>query len=315
MNDVKKLISQLIEMNCVSLSLTDIKRIYLARTKGLNSPGTYDNYRRNLNYIVEYLTWKNVLTTDQITFEKIYLYIDFERSKGNKNNTIRARIGILKQALEYSENNGYISSNALRKFKLPPKDDIETKIIPQDIIKDIFAYMNNLDKQKKVNYRNIAVTYLLYDTGIRFNEMRELRLKNIDLENREIFLTKTKSKKYRTVIMSESTKVKLIEYIEFCNVTDYLYVNVETNERINRVHYYKFLERVRIALSIPKDISISPHKYRHTMATVSLNNGANIEYVRKVLGHSSLIITQKYLHLDKTEIKKVHDRTSPMNFL
>ncbi len=140
-------------------------------------------------------------------------------------------------------------------------------------------------------------------------------MKNINFDSRLIRLTETKTKKHRDVIMTPKTAIRVLEYVDKCVITDYLYVSVETGERINRVHFYRFSDRMKKDLNIPKEISISPHKYRHTMATMSLKNGASLEHIRKILGHSSLSITQKYLHLDKEELKKVHDQTSPIHSL
>ena len=68
-------------------------------------------------------------------------------------------------------------------------------------------------------------------------------------------------------------------------------------------------------LKIPDNVSICPHKFRHTYASTCLNNGADIFHVLKLLGHTSLRMTQRYTHKKKNILKNEHERYSPMTIL
>jgi site-specific recombinase XerD len=70
-----------------------------------------------------------------------------------------------------------------------------------------------------------------------------------------------------------------------------------------------------IAKTLSINQSISPHKWRHTYATMCLQNGANLEFVRKTIGHSNLQTTQKYLHLEREILSNQHKVYSPLSKL
>jgi len=157
---------------------------------------------------------------------------------------------------------------------------------------------------------------LLIDTGIRRNDLMQIEFENIDFKNCSIYLTKTKSGKHRFIYLSNKTMDVLIKYLELRPQTRsiYLFVNHRFPERqITNNEFDHLAKKIKKDLKIPDKVSISPHKFRHAYATMVLNNGADIVHVQKLLGHSSLRISQRYLHKSETRLKNEHDLFTPTN--
>ena len=193
-----------------------------------------------------------------------------------------------------------------------PRDDVETKTIPGNYLTQIFEYIDNLDTTNLVNLRRQCMIYLLLDTGVRMNELLNIEVDNIDFNTCSIKLKYTKTRKHRIIFMTEQTATVVKRYIDAVNVKKYLIIDIQTGRKIHRTRLYKLLRKVKEDLQIPNDISISPHKFRHTYATTCLNNGASLEFIRRTLGHTNISTTQRYLHLDQDVLRKEHDMYNPM---
>ena len=93
-------------------------------------------------------------------------FIEFEKAKGLKNNTINKRLGTLKQALTYCEKQDLIGKNPMAKFDLLSKDDVETITIEKSVINRIFNYFLTEPITPHL-LRSRTITYILLDTRIR----------------------------------------------------------------------------------------------------------------------------------------------------
>ncbi|XMB85413.1 phage integrase SAM-like domain-containing protein [Mycoplasmatota bacterium WC44] len=103
MNDVEMLISKLVKISDTDLSLKEVKNLYLNRCKHKTRIDTYNYYKKHLKTIVQYLDNIEIKYVSQINNKALYRFIEFEKIKGLKNNTINKRLGTLKQALTYCE--------------------------------------------------------------------------------------------------------------------------------------------------------------------------------------------------------------------
>ena len=155
------------------------------------------------------------------------------------------------------------------------------------------------------------IVYLLLDTGMRLSELVNLKIENLNLIENSISLTYTKTSVDRTVFVSDKTIEILREYLKLLNHKyGTLIVEFRTQGKVYPRYINHLLSNIVKILNIHQ--SISPHKWRHTYATMCLQNGANLEFVRKTLGHSNLQTTQKYLHLERGNLSKQHKSFSPL---
>lgn len=161
--------------------------------------------------------------------------------------------------------------------------------------------------------RDKLIIDLFYTTGIRRTELINLKLQNIDLSSNTIKVLGKRNKE-RIIpilpIISKQIKIYLSEraQIESIKDSDYLLLmlkGVKMNDSfVYRIINYYFS-------NVSEKVKKSPHILRHTFATHMLNNGADLNSVKELLGHSSLASTQVYTHNSLSELKKVYGNAHP----
>lgn len=241
-----------------------------------------------------------------------------------KPRTIRRKIASLKTFLGFLEFEDKITVSPLRKMRLSIKPP---KAIPRTIqlreVKKIFKYLYFLradsDEKsvfhQKILLRDIAVLELLFATGMRVSEVAGLTLDRLDLRQGQVHVI-GKGKRERIIpICAVEVKDALKQYLSVrdpsLDATDEVFLN----------RHHKALSEQSIRFMVRKrsheaavNTHITPHMFRHTMATELLGNGMDIRYIQDLLGHSSIITTQIYAHVSDTvrrrEIRRRHPRSS-----
>ncbi|WP_333659174.1 tyrosine-type recombinase/integrase, partial [Flavobacterium sp.] len=161
--------------------------------------------------------------------------------------------------------------------------------------------------------RNNLIIDLFYTTGIRRSELINLEIQNFD-EYNETIKVLGKRNKERIIPILPNVKDDIVKYIEIrASLTDaksnkYLFIKINgvklNDSLVYRIINYYFS-------NVSEKVKKSPHILRHTFATHLLNNGADINSVKELLGHSSLASTQVYTHSSLSELKKVYSNAHP----
>ena len=115
------------------------------------------------------------------------MQLHFKRQKYS-NNTINKFTEMVKMVYQFNAVNNFIDGNPIRDLKKLKKEIVETIIIPRKIKLEIFNWLNKLSNDNVFNLRDKIIIYLLNETGIRLNELVNLKTKNIDLETKLIHL-------------------------------------------------------------------------------------------------------------------------------
>lgn len=166
----------------------------------------------------------------------------------------------------------------------------------------------------KYRLRDKALLELLYATGVRVSELVDLRQGNcyLDAGFARIF---GKGSKERLVPVGASAVEWVRRYQRELRLNlsgresgDYLFLNAR-GKKLSRMSAYTIVRRCSVLAGIRKQIS--PHTLRHTFATHLLEGGADLRAVQEMLGHSSIVATQIYTHIDRTFIKEVHKTFHP----
>ena len=283
-----------------NIRIDDIYQRYLINKKAYTSPQTINYYVKTIEKTIMYFKSINVIYIKDLNVDVFLRFINYLKNQNSKlkNNTINKYIENFKYMLNFAVDQNIIEYNPLQKLKKLPKDDVETKIIDNNYFYQIRNYLIDLPNTK-YNLRNKTFIFILMDTGIRISELKNLKVENINLKDNTIKLTYTKTRKFRTVFFTDITKKHLQKLITSESLKEYIYVSDNNPKKIlNHNYIYKFLNKIKYDLNIPDDVSITCHKWRHTLATSLLNNGMNIEEVRKILGHSTITMTTRYLHVN-----------------
>ncbi|HAO6627679.1 TPA: tyrosine-type recombinase/integrase, partial [Listeria monocytogenes] len=173
----------------------------------------------------------------------------------------------------------------------------------------------NIQKDNRVSAYQEFLFDFLFSTGIRVSELSSIKVNLIDLKNKTIIVT-GKGNKERMIFYNTKLENKLIRFLklrqqvmEFNKVYhSYLFIKLNTGKPVtNNFVYYEIVKIGKLY-----DINLHPHTLRHSFATNLLENGCDLRYIQEFLGHSSILTTQRYTHLqlkNKTNtIMKHHPR-------
>lgn len=165
-------------------------------------------------------------------------------------------------------------------------------------------------------FRDWVLMILLADTGLRVNEALSLSTNMIDFSNRVIRLPAaiTKNRKGRIVPFSEDISVALHELIEETAqhfTTNNIFVDVYGND-LSADAVRKIFRRYAEKTELIGKVKFSPHVFRHYFCTKYLLNGGDIASLQRIVGHSDISTTRKYLQVDFRHIRLQHDRYSPI---
>lgn len=171
----------------------------------------------------------------------------------------------------------------------------------------------NEDLPTKFPLRDKTIFELLYATGMRCSELINIRLSDVDMENKTIRIL-GKGKRERLVLFGQKAKDRLITYLtnERTHADDReeaLFLNYR-NDRLTSRSIQRIFEMFRSFLHFERHIT--PHKIRHSFATHMLNQGADLRIVQELLGHQTLSSTEKYTHVSLEDLSRMCDQIHPM---
>ncbi|MDP4631369.1 MAG: tyrosine-type recombinase/integrase [Flavobacteriales bacterium] len=157
---------------------------------------------------------------------------------------------------------------------------------------------------------NALLIQLFYETGIRLSEMMGLKHKDIDFGIGQIKVL-GKRNKVRYVPVNDDMIQKLKRHmVESHSIgADSALFQNEKGQALSRSSFYR---KVKSALSlVTTQKKKSPHVLRHSFATHMLNNGADLNHIKEILGHANLAATQVYTHLSTDRLKRIHAHLHP----
>ena len=232
-----------------------------------------------------------------------------------KPKTLKRKLATVKAFMNYLEYEDILLVNPFRKIKINIKEGKQLpKIIELSKIKKLYSYLyhrkERLAKTNKSAFeiitRDIAVLELLFATGMRVSELSNLKTNNLNL-TKGFVLIKGKGNRERVVpIVHKDILNALIIYHEIFKERimkgEYFFVN-RINQRLSEQSIRLMLRKH--AKSIMAQQRITPHMFRHSVATYLLENGADIRYIQNILGHSSINTTQIYTQVNEGPKRKV----------
>ncbi len=193
------------------------------------------------------------------------------------------------------------------------------KKLPTYLSKEEITYLldtvSDKDLLTKRPVRNRLVLELLYATGVRCSELRGIRLRDIDFDQKTILIT-GKGDKQRVVLFGEKAKKCLLQYLQGERAQDAQKTNnpalilSQQGACMQDRSIQRVLNRFSRLLGARKQIT--PHKIRHTFATHLLNAGMDLRALQELLGHSSLATTERYTHISAKDLKELYTTLNPL---
>lgn len=268
------------------MKLQEMQYNFLNYVKINLSNGTYNCYKNHLDYTIKYFNVNKIFDSDQINLDVLSNFINYQKERCVKNSTINKRLKPLK--LMYRFNNILDNEIFLQK-KL--KEDKKTFPV---LSKNEMEKLNNYLLSNKLAFRNLLLIRLLIDTGVRLNEVLNIKVKNINFDNSSIYLDITKTKESRYVYFTKNTLKLLVEYILKNKLTKEDKLFKLTSSGVLSLFY-----RIKKTLNFAE---FHPHMLRHSLATTLNNKGMSVFEIQQIMGHTNVATTQRYIHLDQDDI-------------
>ena len=267
---------------------------------------TYISYRRDLFQFQQFLKTKFEVSNDnEISFEMIRSWVALLLDSKNSVSTVNRKISTLRSYFKYLISFDLIKKNPIKKLVAPKTNKKIPSHISQIDMSKILDETNFTDDF--VGKRNFLIIEFLYFTGVRVSELLSIRTKDFDFKNKSIKII-GKGKKERFIPLADVLVKRIQNFVQQFNVTEFLF----TNEKNKKLYSKKIYRIVRDHLSkYSTKTNNSPHILRHTFATHMLDNGADINAIKELLGHSSLNATQVYTHNSIEKIKNIYNKAHP----
>ena len=251
------------------------------------------------------------ITIDQANYNQIRTWIVSLVNTGLSNASVNRKIASLKAFYKFLLKIKQIELNPLLKHKSLKTQ--KTLQIPFSE-KEVNALLSVLDQNSSFDgIRNKLIIDLFYTTGIRRAELMSLKINAVDLAGNAIKVLGKRNKE-RILPVLPIIKEQLILYLqerarlELIVDCDYLFLT-KKGLKLNESFVYRLINSYFSTVSVK--VKKSPHILRHTFATHMLNNGADLNSVKELLGHASLASTQIYTHSSLTELKNVYKEAHP----
>ncbi len=298
-----------------STQLDDIKEdflnyIYLEKKLSRN---TIINYNFDLKSYIEYLKSINRLNPNTIVLKDINEYLKQLKKDKLNSKSIARHITTIREFHKY-----LIRSHLVKEDITLNLENIKlSKTLPVTINEQDMENILDIDLKNAFKYRDKAMLELMYGSGLRVSELINLTIYSIDLDN-DCILIEGKGKKERIVPISSYAKESLINYLEIRptllkrkkSLTDKLFLN-NHGEGITRHGFNYIFQNILKEKNL--DIKATPHSLRHTFATTLLNNGADLRSIQELLGHSDIVTTRIYTHLENQKIKEEYIKYNTRN--
>ena len=283
----------------------------------------YLRYEKNysshteISYFKDLAQFENFISDETGGFDPLTISSDLIRmwivqlmELGQKSSTVNRKLSTLKSFYKFLQKKGALEVNPALYIQGPKmKQNLPSFLKHSDILKVLSSDLFTDDFE---GHRNRFLIELLYLTGMRREEL--VMLKNVDIDlSSNILHILGKGNKERLIPISEKTKQLFLKYTSIRNEkvqnrAPYLFVRKNGKRMYSRMVY----AIVNKHLSEVKTLSVkSPHVLRHSFATAMLNNGAEINAIKNLMGHASLSSTQIYTHVTFKELKKVYNNAHP----
>ena len=288
------------------------------KTEKSASPYTVLNYEIDLRNWFKFLFDESVGTFDLSRlsdFKLLRKYLGREMKKYSRA-TVGRRLSVIKGFLKYLHREGFLESNVAKLITLPKQGErLPFVLKPEDVIKLIEGIASDTLREKRMR----GIAELLYSTGIRVSELASLTHEKIDFRAGTI-LVLGKGNKERVVPIGRHCQKALLDYID--SMPSYQKKGPETPLFLNREgkglsvrSIQRNLREFAREILGPMGDKVTPHTLRHFCATHLLSRGAGLREIQELLGHQSLVTTQKYTQVDVERLKAAYEKTHPKEIL
>lgn len=276
------------------------------------SENTIVSYSKDINHLIQFLNQEDLGDLLHVSNRIAKFYVTHLYHQYTPKSILR-KISAVRSFYEFLLEEEMVGENPFEFVVLPKVNRKLPKFIyPREMI----DFLDHIDTTKAIGKRNKAIFEILYGSGLRAQELVDLKLGDIDYVNKTL-LIHGKGSKDRIVPIHDTAIESINQYIlnarpelaiRSSKDSDYLFLNFKgghlTSRGVNMILDKELEHQV-------STLKISPHSFRHSFATHLINNGVDLRVVQELLGHESLSSTQIYTKISKEKLKSEYLNTHP----
>jgi len=263
-------------------------------------------YKKDIEQFFDLIAF-NENEINQINHKDIRNYLVDLVEDGKENTTINRKLSSLKTFFKFLKRQKLIEINPMAKIQGLSTKKRLPQFVPENQLWDKTIFKEHQDDFS--NVRDELILEMFYQTGIRLDELINLKINNV---NRGSIKVLGKRNKERIIPITARFHEFIQEYKLLRaknNISSEFLINTKTGKKLSPKFVYS---KVNYYLSKATNLKKkSPHVLRHTFATHMLNNGASLESIKKLLGHSDLVATQVYTHNSFKRVKNIYKSSHP----
>ena len=270
------------------------------------SKHTITSYETDLNQFFNYIEAESQITYPKdVSFKLIRNWISSLLENNLKSTSVNRKISSLKSYYKFLLVSNYVDTNPTLKL-ISPKS---SKRLPVFVEKDNMDSLFDKDffEDSYEGKRDKLIIELFYFTGMRLSELINIKTSDIDKVNSQIKVIGKRNKE-RLIPITFNILKDLNEFINFYEIENFLFVE-GNGKKLYSKKVYRIVNKYLAKISSIK--KKSPHVLRHSFATHMLNNGADINAIKELLGHANLSATQIYTHNTIDKLKLVYKQAHP----
>jgi integrase/recombinase XerD len=253
------------------------------------SQSTIRTYRSEFCQLLQTIKQRNVNT---LTADDLKRYMQYAMQIENiSENTAHSRLNALKFYFEQVLGRAHFFWEIPR----PKKKQLLPKVISEEKILEGLMGVDNI--------KHRAILLLAYSAGLRVSEVTNLKITDINSDRMQISINEAKGKKDRVVTLSKTILELLREYYKLYKPKNWLFEGQFAGEPYSARSAQLLFKAAYKKLGLPAQCSF--HSLRHSYATHLLENGTDITYIQKLLGHSDIKTTLRYTHVSNRDIGKI----------
>ena len=291
---MKKL--KMTEQNFLTLEEGCSRYLDNCRARNLRE-GTINHYRQSYVQFAKFFDMKMpVSEIDEKLYQK---YVVFLRETLNNDISINSYLRDFITTMHYLMREGYVPQFKMQTIRVD-RSGVETY---SETELTTLLKKPNIKKCSFTEYQCWVITNFLFSTAVRQRSLMNIRVKDIDFDNNVVYVTVTKNRKTLIVPFNKTMGSILQEFLKYRqhkSSDDFLFCNVFGNQLTKSTSYHMLYEYNKHRGVETTGI----HRYRHTFAKQWILNGGNVVSLSKMLGHSSLQITQNYINLLVSDVAK-----------
>lgn len=274
------------------------------------SLNTVTSYERDLRFFSEFLGGIGISSFDSVNKTSIMSYV-YEMQKANKSSsTISRNIASIRSFYNHFNETGIFKSNPLKGFESPK---VEKKMPGILSVNEVSALLEQPDIKTVKGIRDKAMLELLYATGIRVTELISIKKDDVDLELE--YIKCGEGAKIRIIPIGSKAVAAIKNYLLVARDKlsdslneEILFLNTK-GMPMTRQGFWKIIKSYTSKAGISS--AITPHTLRHSFAAHLIENGADVQSVQEMLGHSDISTTLVYVRMNNDRLKNVYSKAHP----